>query len=296
MNYCLLSEEEKKVNKRMRNVRRAIRTRLSRKKARWLEWARTPGVLAASLMMDREMCEKIAMGTGQQAAAAYRLAKIHAARCVDLFQFPDGGRSAAVQSLNSPESRRLTQELEATKCPRTIQRNRRSWVLPDIVPLTRWTSDRLPTSANERELDDSVESLLQQCRILDCCCQTKEMKDWHIGDMQRLGFLPKPIPDDMLTAVQEARAFWECLFDACIAYTAGVRVQALPQLGPGWACASKYKIVYILPGVRIPKSRCRDLYLLRIHRNRSKQLIVDAYSEKLTPLFRHPINQVLIQT
>lgn len=91
--------------------------------------------------------------------------------------------------------------------------------------------------------------------------------DWQqAADLElQLGLITTPIRTDMIAEIARAREFWNTWSAGCHHYQTALKAGLLPKLeGSNWAGFDHAGLMALLPGVRLPRSVRRDFYLLQL--------------------------------
>ncbi|WP_397382241.1 hypothetical protein [Prosthecobacter sp.] len=252
MNWRLLTEAEKRENKRMRIARCKMREKHLRDEAMIMRLGQM--LPSADLMED-------VLSPFEAFSMLYRpLQKGRAMEPLIQLRLCRPGLLEAqspVDPVDSPH--------HVVAAP-VLHRSRRSRIYPWLVPPVRVS---LPAGMSLAELKDEADrwksAPIDPYVTLDLLHSFTG--SWQqAADMElQLGLITTPIRPDTIAEIARAREFWNNWSAGCHHHQTASKAGLLPKLeGINWACFDHAGLMELLPGVRLPRSVCRDFYLLRL--------------------------------
>lgn len=277
MNWRLLSESEKKGNKRARISRCKMREKDRR---RQFMFRRLAPLLATTVLLEEVLTPE------EGFALAYR--SLQKGRALEpLIQL----RLCRDQADGLPAVSPVDTPLQSISA-QVIHRSRRSKVCPNLLPPVR---PALPAGMSFLELVAEAESweipsfnplvTLDQLHTFSGCW--KEAADLEL----RLGLIASPLEPEVIAETARAREFWSMWSAGFHHYQTAKKAGLLPQFeDSNWTCFDHSGLMELLPGVKLPRSVQRDFYLLLLEGSvirRDQRLVI--CSRHGLPLAIHPL-------
>jgi hypothetical protein len=252
MNWRLLTDSEKRENKRLRITRCKMREKRQRHEAMIM---RLGHMLPSAGLMEDVLSPEEAFSMQfrplQKARAMEHLIQLRLCRPGLL----EGQPQVAPENIS----------LQSFTVP-MLHRSRRSRICTWLVPSLR---DALPAGMSLAELKDEAEKW--KTATFDPFATLDRLHSFsgswqQAADLElQLKLIATPIRTDMIAEIAQAREFWNTWSAGCHHHQTASKAGLLPKLeGVNWACFDHAGLMALLPGVRLPRSVCRDFYLLQL--------------------------------
>lgn len=252
MNWRLLSDADKKENKRLRIARCKMQEKRKRHYAMILR--------LGSMLPSADLMEDV-LSPLEAFSMLYRpLQKGRAMEPLVQLRLSRKGlveAQAQIEIVDSPH--------HVVTAP-LLHRSRRSQIHSWLVPSVRIS---LPAGMSLAELKAEAESwksaLIDPFATLDRLHSfTGSWQQAAVLELQ-LELIRTPIKPDMIAEIARAREFWNIWSAGCHHHQNASQAGLLPKAeGINWACFDHAGLMALLPGVRLPRSVCRDFYRLRL--------------------------------
>jgi hypothetical protein len=278
MNWRLFSEKDKRTSAKLRNHRKNIRKKLSRRK-------KCVETLALLLSSPDNLEQAWAPQEAFQAQFGH-LQKAHS--LVSLMRL-----RLCKPAIVDPWNHRLPIDLPhlpVTAC--VLQLRRRSAVSPKLVPPVAFP---LSTGLSFKALTSIAGPWrwagLGVCQIVDrlhsfCGCWESAAELAH-----GMKLVPVPVHPQTIARAKHARNFWDHWHSGVAHYRAACAEGLLPRFEGNWACFDRFGLLDLLPGVRLPNASQRDFYAISMDgsfRQNTLRLII--CSRNGSPLAIHPLD------